>query len=306
MHDKKQPINRKYGHYRCIALLDSGADSALYHALNSKTGKAVTLRVISLRRDWKETGRFEATRNAVLDAIAVLRNISAPSAVPILDFGVDDVYVYMAMPFMRGNSLHNRLEMRNISAKNIATLPSLGQISQLVTRIGTALQALHDNGTVHGQVEPRAILFDESGDCFLADGGLIRLHKIIFHLENTNSFSVTRYSAPELWEGDKPVPASDQYALACVAYELITGRAPFESESLFGLMQSHVNDAVMPPNYVRPELKLPTELAMVFWQALAKPIDRRYDSVQAFARAFAKVTAGYEGTPTDFFTFPLP
>ncbi len=304
MSDSKQPVNRKYGDYRCIALLDSASDSALYHALHVKTGKIHTLRTISLRRD--KENRLEQTRDSILSEVESVKNITNPAIIPIVDYGIDGQVVYMVMPLMRGNSLHNRLQSRNITAQNTEGLPSLGQISELVARIADALQTIHDAKYVHGQVEPRAILFDEAGLPYLADVGLIRLHKIIFHLDNTNSFSVTRYSAPELWEGDKPVPPSDQYALACIAYELITGRAPFESETLFGLMKSHVNDAVMPPNYIRRDLQLPTELAMVFWQALAKPIDRRYTHIREFANAFARVTRGSEGVSSDFFTFPLP
>lgn len=303
---KPNGVNKKYGDYRCVALLDKAHDSALYHALNIKTGKMFTLRVVTLRKDAHRQINLEEAHTLIRHELEGIMRLQHETMVSVLDFGIDENTLYMVLPMMRGNSLHNRLEARNITAQNTEGLPSLGQIAQLVRRVAEALQALHQATVVHGQVEPRAILFDEEGMSYLADVGLIRLQKIIFQLNNTNSFSLTRYSAPELWEGSKPQPASDQYALACIAYELITGRAPFESPTLFGLMKSHVNDAVMPPHYVRRDMKLPTELAMVFWQALAKPIDRRFLQVGDFGREFERVVQGYEGEPSDFFTFPLP
>jgi serine/threonine protein kinase len=298
---EEKRVNRKFGIYTCIATLDVSDNSSLYHALNGKTGKMVMLRVLTLGADNKNPERMEERRTECLTEIKNMQDIFHPNIVPILDYGTEGRYVYYATPYIRGGNLFQRIEH---SLLQRTSLPSLGQIATFVKQLGGALQFIHGLGMVHGQIEPRTILVN-SGETLLADVGLMRLHKIIFHLDTTNSFSITRYSAPELWTGDKPEPASDQYALACIAYELLTGRAPFEAETLVGLMRSHLDEAVMPPNYVRPDLNLPGELAMVFWQALAKPPSRRFQNVLDFVQAFSTVVNGREGETSDFFTMPL-
>jgi serine/threonine protein kinase len=296
-------INRRYGPYHCVGLLEASADSALYHALHNKSGRMVTLRVLSLSRDVKHPEKLAQMKADCVAEIETVQQLNHPHLIPIIDHGTEDYVVYFATPYMKNGNLYQRLRRGNTS-RLPDNMPSLGQIAQLTSEVASALQEVHNHGLVHGQVEPRAILIDQ-GKAYLAEVGLMKLHKIIFHLDKTNSFSVTRYSAPELWEGERPQAASDQYALACITYELITGRAPFEADTLIGLMRSHLDEAVLPPNYVRPELKLPMELSMVFWQALAKPVDRRYASVTEFAEAFREAIGNHVGKDTDFFTFPL-
>lgn len=300
-----QPLHKLFGDYRCIHTLEASNDMSLFQALNRKTGKSVMLRVLKIHLAKQERDKYDSIRQECLNEMARVQKLTSPYLVPVLDYGVDEFYLYAAMPLMRGGSLHKRLKTLRQQDKLTEKLPSLGQISDFIQRIADALQDLHRNGMVHGQVEPRAVLFDETGKAYLNDAGIVRLQKIFFNLESTNSFSVTRYSAPELWDGQRPEPASDQYALACLTYELITGRAPFESDSLIGLMNSHRYEAAMPPGLLRPELSLPPELPMVLWQALAKPPSSRFSSVTAFAEAFARVVSAYRGTPTDFFTFSL-
>jgi serine/threonine protein kinase len=156
---------------------------------------------------------------------------------------------------------------------------------------------------VHGQISAGSIMFNEKGDAFLSDVGLTRIMKIIYRLEFTSSFNMNKYSAPELWEGERPSPATDQYAVACLVYELLTGKAPFDDTSIYHLMQAHTNDVATPPHYLRKEL--PSDLAMVFWQALAKPVDRRYPSIAALLEALESALEDKLGQPTDFFTFKL-
>lgn len=302
-------IGRRYGPYHCVGQLDATPDTALFHALHSKTGKLVTLRVLSLRRDLKNLEKLGASKKEILDEIEAVQAIEHPNLMPILDIGAEEYVVYYTMPLMRGGTLLSRLE-RTASylqqgGQIPIPLPSLGEIAQMTSDIAAALQAVHNAGKVHGQVEPRAIAFD-NGVAYLAEVGMMKLQKILFHLDTTNSFSVTRYSAPELWQAERPVYASDQYALACITYELLTGRAPFESDTILGLMRSHLDETVIPPNVLRPDLNLPAELSMVFWQALAKPVDERFPSVSEFAKAFNLLATGRKGEPTGFFTMSLP
>jgi serine/threonine-protein kinase len=302
---ERKPISRQYGPYRVVGMLEASADSALYHALHSRTGRMVMLRVLTIHKDAKNPEKMQQMKHDCLYEIETVRAIQHPHLLPIEDVGESEFHVFYAMPIKQGGTLGLRLygpgDVYLESDNPLPKLPSLGETGELLRQVGSALQTLHDHRVVHGQIEPRSILTDGTTS-FLADAGLLKLYKIIFRLDTTNSFSVTRYTAPEVWDAERPTAASDQYALACITYELITGRAPFESNTILGLMQSHTQEAVIPPNYVRPDLKIPAELSMIFWQALAKPPDQRFSSVKAFVDAFNTTIRGREGTPTDFFT----
>jgi serine/threonine-protein kinase len=237
----------------------------------------------------------------VLDELAI---IDAPYIVKIEDHGIHESMLYIAMTVMDGGSLGDRMKQRlHTTLEDDANLPSPGEVLQMLERVAEALDDIHSRNIVHGQIGPRSIMFDETGAAFVADIGMTRLMKIIFKLEATNSFNMNPYSAPELWEGERPSPSTDQYALACVIYELLTGKPPFNNTSIYHLMQAHMNDVAAPPHYTRPEL--PGDLAMVFWQALAKPVDRRYPSIMAFHDGLRKSLGEKLGEDTDFYTFKL-
>ena len=94
------------------------------------------------------------------------------------------------------------------------------------------------------------------------------------------------YMAPEQWES-QPVPATDQYALAVMTYELLTGRRPLEGNGFYNWWHLHHNVIPVPPSTINPNL--PRELDAVLLRALAKKPEDRYSSVSAFAQAFTRV-----------------
>lgn len=297
-------INSQYGQYQIVELLDAAPDSALYHAMNTVTGSLVMLRVLSVRRDRHEQRTIDGEMKRCLDELEIVRNIHHPHLLPILDVQSSGPHVFFAMPIKSGGNLSHRMYGRPDFSyeESLAPirLPSLGETTQLILQLGHALQALHEAGHSHGQVEPGSV-YTQGREVFLGNAGLLRLNKIIFRLDTTSSFDMTRYSAPEVWGAERSSPASDQYALACLAYEMVTGRFPFDSQTLLGLMDAHLNGSVPPPHLIRPDLKLPQELSFIFWQALAKPVNERFDHIGMFVDAFALCVRGREGEPTDFF-----
>jgi serine/threonine-protein kinase len=292
-----------YGPYKATDMLDGTADMALYHALHTQSGRVVLLRVLSVRKRLNDPSVQQAMAQCV-DEIGLLARIQHPNLLSVVDYGVDGKYIYMAYPSLSGQHLAELLYGKHTAPPDpdvpLLRLPSLGETARLLSEVGAALQAIHDADQVHGQLEPHSI-FIEGDTAYVADAGLLRLQKYIFQLDATSSFSMTRYSAPEVWQADRAIAASDQYALACLAYELVTGLAPFESPTILGLMNAHLNDMPAPPHRVRPDLNLPAELSFVFWQALAKTPEDRFPSVMAFVDAFTQLIRGREGAPSTFF-----
>lgn len=299
MGEKPEHIRQKFGPYITLKVIGQGEHSAVYAAMHEETGKMVALRALTITK--KDVDKALEDCHEVLTDLSELQ---IPNAVKIQDFGNDGPTLYIAMTVLNGGTLLERMNVRMPDGE-APRLPSPDDVLHMTERIAIALDALHERDMVHGQIQPHSIMFNDKGDAFLVEIGLTRIFKIIYSLEATNSFGMTRYSPPELWTGERPGASTDQYALACIVYQLLTGKVPFDGTSIFSLMQAHTNDVAAPPHYVRKDL--PSDLAMVFWQALAKPVDRRYPSLKAFyqdlQRSFAD--ADYAVGRSDFFTFLL-
>jgi len=291
---------QKFGPYLTRQPLATDGQSVIYHAMHAITGQDVTLRLMVIT-----TKDPQASIQECLGLLAETQELTIPNISRIMDYGYQDNILYVATEHWAGGSLLRRMERRHFGAESMQPpeRPAAGEVLQLVEQIAVALDALHAQEIVHAQVSASSILFDADGNAALGDVGVVRLLKTIFNLETTNSINITRYSAPELWEGQRPSPATDLYAFACLVYELLTGKPPFENNSIAKLMNAHANDVAAPPHYIRPDL--PSELAMVFWQALAKPVDRRYPSVQHFYGDLSNALRNFHEEPTGFFTFPL-
>src|SRR5205807_5829335 len=144
-------------------------------------------------------------------------------------------------------------------------------VAHFLRQAADALQHAHDNGLIHQDVKPQNFLIrsnrnERLPDLLLADFGIAKL------TAGTSGASqairgTPIYMAPEQWEGN-PVAASDQYALAIMAYELLTGRPPFSGHNNYQLGYKHCNVAPTPPSTINPTL--PQELDDVLLRALAK------------------------------------
>ncbi len=289
------PVKQQFGPYTTLKMLGSSEHSAVYTAIHETTGRIVALRATTIT-----VKDVDSALQQCKDVLQDVQELDIPNTVKIEDFGNDGATLYMAMTAMDGGTLLERMKIRMLQADQ-PTLPSLADVLMMTERLATALDNLHQLEMVHGQIQPHSILFNDRGQAFLSEIGITRILKIIFNLDASNSFNMTRYSPPELWQGERPSPATDQYALACIIYQLLTGKVPFDGKSIFTLMQAHANDIAPPPNHIRDNL--PEDLALVFWRALAKPIERRYPSTRAFYQDLQKALTGYPMQTTDFFKF---
>ena len=159
-------------------------------------------------------------------------------------------------------------------------------VERIVEQAALALQHAHDRQIIHQDVKPSNFLVqgeaNHPGELHLqlADFGVAR---VMMTSESQVIRGTPTYMAPEQWDG-RPVPATDQYALAVMAYEFLTGSPPFVGQSYQQMWNQHVNVDPTPPSIINPTL--PWELDAVFLRALQKNPARRYSSVLAFAHAF--------------------
>lgn len=291
--EESQFISEDYGAYHCSKMLGATSEGAVYLAHHAdKPEEALALRALNIPHD-----KVDDVLSACKEHIEIVKTLNAPHLIPVLDYGHKDNEFYLVMPFIRGKSLLQKF----YEAEH---LPSLGEVFHLLSIIGMTLDRIHEQDHVHGMVEPRNILITPDEEFFLADIGLARLMKITFELANTGSFWAGKYSPPEIWEGERTLPQSDQYSLACLVYHLLVGKPPFNAGSILGLLQQHQNELITPPHYLREEL--PADLTFPLIRATSKDPRDRYRTVARFVEDIADIVEGNEGEPTGFYEIKLP
>ena len=278
---------QQLGRYRLVNLLGSGGMGEVYLAEDTGIARQVAIKVI--RSDVALRAGTDAASDAVRRfqrEMQTIARLNHPYILPLFDYGeatMSGMLVpYMVMPYGRDGSLATWLKQRG-SAPSLS--PS--EVAHVVQQAADALQYAHDQQIIHRDVKPSNFLIrlqkdnPNRPDVLLADFGLARLS------DSSSSVSMTvagspLYMSPEQWRGH-PVPATDQYMLAAMAYELLTGRPPFRG-TLEQLMYQHLQEQPERPGKLNPQI--PAALDAVMWRALAKQPEARYPSISAFARAF--------------------
>jgi serine/threonine protein kinase len=224
------------GHYRLLRLIGTGGMGEVYLAEDPRLRRQVAIKVVRTEvtpypsvSTVQEAARLfqrEAKAIAMLDHSSIL---------PLYDYGEEVVngtaFTYLVMPFRPEGSLANWLRERQNSE-----LLSTQDVAHIVRQAAIALQYAHDHQIVHQDVKPSNFLIrsnaDNPGspDLLLADFGVAKLSTATSSVSHSVRGTPT-YMAPEQWEGN-PSPTTDQYSLAVMVYELLTGRPPFEGSPM--------------------------------------------------------------------------
>ncbi len=175
------------------------------------------------------------------------------------------------------------LAMELVDGGTVATLSSLADRLAALAQIADALDYTHRLGIVHCDVKPSNILvsqgFSRSG-AVLIDFGVAHAVAEDVGRHTTHIEASLPYSAPELLRGQAPSAATDEYALACTAVELITGSPPFSANTPMALVDAHLNRP--PPRLSREISWLPHAFDSILAKAMAKSPDNRYVSCTRF------------------------
>jgi serine/threonine-protein kinase len=274
--------------YRLEKLLGRGGWSVVYLAEHMRLGRKVALKLLSpaLSEDdsFRERFEHESRRAAEIDH---------PNIVPIYDAGSAEGQFFIAMRYVQGADLKTLL-------KGDGPL-SIGRTLYLLEQAASALDAAHERNLVHRDVKPANILIEEPSDrVFLTDFGVVK-HTASHGLTRTGFFIGTvDYAAPEQIEG-LPVDArTDVYALGCVLYECLVGRAPFDRDAEVAVMHAHLTEE--PPSLRSARPDLPRELDRVIGGAMAKDKEDRPSSCEdlidaAHAAALGRGTIGRQAVP---------
>ncbi|HEY7661001.1 MAG TPA: serine/threonine-protein kinase [Actinomycetota bacterium] len=256
------------GPYRLEDRLGEGGMGVVFRAVREPEGDIVALKVLRPELSSDETFR----RRFVHEARAA-REVRHRHLVPIVDAGEADGRPYLAVAFVDGRTLEQRL--------GDGGPLSIAELVRVVAHVASGLDALHAAGIVHRDVKPSNVILDASGSANLTDFGLAKGRTYTVLTKPGMVMGTLDYIAPEMLRGADASPASDVYALGCLAYECTAGRAPFADSSMFELASAHLNREPSDPTEHRTDA--PDGLSWAILQALAKEPERRPPTATAYA-----------------------
>ncbi len=262
--------------YRIEAQLGAGGMGVVFRAHDERLRRPVALKIFAPARD-----ADRATRQRFIVESRLAAAVDHPHIIPVYDAGEAGEVLFIAMRLVRGGDLRGRLQREGALAPTRA--------AGIISQVASALDAAHGAGLVHRDVKPANILLagpaGESDYVYLSDFGLSKHATRSTSLTRAGQFLGTPdYAAPEQGQSEAVVDGrADQYALACVAYHLLTGAPPFERKESWAVIMAHQSESPPPVRRRRPEL--PEAVDRVLARALAKAPDKRYGSCREFASA---------------------
>lgn len=270
--------------YRITGVLGRGGFATVYRARQLNLGRDVAIKVLAA--DLATTGdrrRFDRERQSLVSLSG------HPHVVDVLDAGITpERRPFLVMRLCPGGSLMDRVAREG-------PLPP-GEVVDVITKIGSALDAAHALGIVHRDVKPENVLLADDGRPVLGDFGIAAIvHPDLVATHLSTAFFTLAHAAPETLQRQGYGVASDVYALASTAYQLLTGRRAFDPTNP-RIMTQILDD---PPAPIT-EPWVPPAMADVVAAALAKDPDARPPSAGSFATAlaFATPVAAHPGSPS--------
>jgi serine/threonine protein kinase len=267
--------------YQDVRHLARGGMGDVFSARDTVLGRTVALKLLAERYADSE----EIKRRFRREALAAARLSNAPYTVTIFDVGDANGQPFIVMELLDGGSLEDRLRKGR---------PRTDDVLRWLGQAAAALDAGHEAGVVHRDVKPGNLLLNARGEVRVADFGVASAVGLDSLTMTGTVLGTAGYLSPEQARGERATPASDRYALAIVAWQLLTGRRPFESESLTAEAAAHVN---APIPSISEEGGLPPQLDRVFARALAKDPADRYPTAAEFVAAVQRALHQAERVP---------
>jgi serine/threonine protein kinase/Tol biopolymer transport system component len=262
--------------YRLEKQVGRGGFAVVFRALDERLGRPVALKILSPAL---ASSSPEFRRRFIAESRAAA-TVDDPHIIPVYEAGEADGVLFIAMRYVAGGDLRQVLDREGALAPD--------RSADFVSPVASALDAAHSAGLVHRDVKPGNILVDARAGrpdhVYLSDFGIVK-GAALGSLTGVGSSNLGTpdYMAPEQISGRPVDGRTDQYSLACVAVQLLTGTVPFERDSLPAVIYAHLS--VPPPSLVALRPDLPAAVDQVVAKAMAKTAEKRYDSCGEFADA---------------------
>jgi serine/threonine-protein kinase len=279
--------------YRIESMLGRGGMSVVYLAEDLRLKRRAALKVLA-----PELAQDASFRERFIAESELAAGLDHPNVIPIFEAGEADGVLFIAMRYVESTDLKALIQREG----RLATERALSIVGQTAS----ALDAAHRQGLVHRDVKPANILVAEgqgaggADHVYLADFGLTKRAQQRTGLTRTGQFVGTvDYVAPEQIEGKEIDGRTDEYALACVLYECLTGDSPYPKDDETAVLIAHLMDPVPSVRAIRPDL--PEAFDRVLQAGMAKLKESRFPDCVSFVKAANEALRG--ATPA---TMPPP
>jgi hypothetical protein len=260
--------------YRLVELLGRGGMGIVFRAHEIALDREVALKVLALDPVLAPDAFARFEREAKLAA-----KLDHPNIVPIFGVGHGGSIAYYTMRLVRGGSVEDLI------GKGRGIEPE--QAIRILRDVAAALDYAHAQGVAHRDIKPANILLSESGHAAVADFGIAKAlgGNSAQQQTSTGIIGSPGYMSPEQWRGEELDGRADQYALGIVAFEMLTGRRPFETDRIQDLLKLHISGEVPDVATLRPGIEPHVNDAIR--RALAKWPSERFGTAAAFVEALA-------------------
>jgi serine/threonine-protein kinase PpkA len=269
--------------YRIIRKINQGGMSTVYLAIQISVGRIVALKVMnpSLTRDPAFSERFQT------EAI-IVGQLSHPNIVAIYDIGREDDLNYIAMDYLPGGSVHDRM-IHGITGE---------EALKITKEIANALDHAHEKGYIHRDIKPENILFRADNSAVLSDFGVAKGIVGVSRMTHVGTVVGTpHYMSPEQTRGQTVDARSDLYSLGIVFFEMLTGALPYQGEDAVTIALKHISAPI-------PRLPIQYQAYQkILEKFLAKDPEQRFQSGHEASAAIEQFDASNR-TPTTANTAP--
>jgi eukaryotic-like serine/threonine-protein kinase len=267
MRERPNLVGQQFGSYRLLRLLGAGGFAEVYLGEHIDLGTQAAIKILhtQLRPTDIDAFRTEAR---------IIARLLHPHIIRVLDFNAAGSTPFLVMDYAVGGTMRERYPK--------GTIVPLDTIVSSTQQVADALQHAHDEKLIHRDIKPENILLGEQHNVLLSDFGIALVAQSSYYQSTQEIAGTAAYMSPEQFRG-KPEKASDQYAVAIVVYEWLSGSLPFSEGNFIRLGYQHTHEPVPPLREKVPTIS--REVEHVVMTALAKDPKQRFDSVRAFATA---------------------
>jgi eukaryotic-like serine/threonine-protein kinase len=278
--------------YRPVRHIANGGMASVWAAEDTVLRREVAINVLSPHL----TDSDGAVRRFKREARAAAGLSANPHVATIYDVGEHDGRPFIVMEQFSGGTVADRLRE--------GKRPSPEEAVRWLRGTATALDAAHERGIVHRDVKPGNMLFDDQGEVALADFGIARVAYDPSVTSTGEILGTAAYISPEQADGKTATAASDVYALAVVAFELLTGTRPFSTQNFAATARQHVEQP--PPRASERNEALTPEIDDVLERGMAKDPGARWPTAMALADALDRAVAAMDEEPEPDSTMVMP
>ncbi len=271
------------GRYRILGEVGRGAMGIVYKAQDPAIGRTIAIKSIRLL-DLTDENERERLRERLFREAQSAGILSHPGIVTIYDIAEENGMAYIFMEFVNGPPLEKMLR--------IEQTPDKETLLSIFRQTAAALDYAHRKGIVHRDIKPANIMIHEDGTAKITDFGVAKIVSQQMTLAGT-MMGTPSYMPPEQVQGGSVNGRADQFSLAVIAYEVLTGEKPFVAEYLPTLLYKIVREEPLAPQRLNPTLNAQVET--VLRKGLAKNAEERYETCVDFINALATALSGNKG-----------